>query len=311
MITFDKLKVVSDIANIEIIDEGQFEKVIKDGVVTMMKYHMDKAFQLDIKIDYIKRELVIEFTGRILGKDYTKLISINTINQCFGAINSLGFCHIDVEAMMDADVVKCDITKDIEVDDIPQLITYVRNHNKNYQKKVCRKMNASNLSIEKNVTSKRLKKRMIIYDKGKEMNNVTNKQFADDYGLDGVFNGKCRFELNLNSKQQIRSSLNISNTKLKSVLMADVNPIVDFLDEVIEPSPESITLTDKKTFFTKLVLEKYDYDLEKIEAIMRNLYPSRGTNIKKIMEPYRLLVEQKEITDGANDYWSNIRKQLL
>lgn len=311
MITFDKLKIVSNITNIEITDEKQFKVETKDGIVVARKYHNEQPYLLDIKIDYIERELVIEFTGRILGKDYPKLISVKTIHQCFEAINDLGFCLIDVVSMMDADVVKCDVTKDIEVEDVPQLTNYIRNHNNNYLKILCRKMKNGNMTIEKNVTLNKYKKRMVVYDKEKEMNKSCNKPFIEVNGLESAFDGKCRFELNLNSKKQIRESLGISNNKLKSVLMSDANPILEFLDDVVSlSSTESVSLTDKKTYITMLVLKDCDYDLEKVEAKMRILYPSRGTNIKKVMEPYRLLVEQMENTGDGQEYWSKIRKQL-
>lgn len=309
MLTFDKLKIVSNISNIEIIDETHFKVETKDGYVVTRKYHNESPYLLDIKIDYIEKELVIEFSGRILGKDYPKLISIKTIGQCFTAINDLGFCHLDIESMMDADVVKCDVTKDIKVDNVPQLTTFLRNHNNNYQRVLCRKMNNSNLTIEKNVTTKKLKKRMVVYDKEKEMNKTCNKQFVEDNALEGAFDGKCRFELNLNSKEQIRASLGITNTKLKSVLTADANPILDFLDDIVGPPSGSVSFTDKKAYLHMLVLKDCDFDLEKVEAKMRDLYPSRGTNFKKVMEPYKMMMEQMGMTEGQ-DYWKTIRDQL-
>ena len=309
MITFDKLKIVSSFSNIEILDETHFKVETKDGYVVTRKYHNENPYLLDIKIDYIEKELVIEFTGRILGKDYPKLISIQTIGQCFTAINDLGFCRLDIESLMDADVVKCDVTKDISVDNVPQLTAFLRNHNNNYQKVLCRKMNNSNLTIEKNVTTKKLKKRMVVYDKEKEMNKSCNRQFVEDNGLEGAFDGQCRFELNLNSKEQIRSSLGITNTKLKSVLAADANPILDFLDDVVGPPLVSASFTDKKAYLHMLVLKDCDFDLEKVEAKMRDLYPSRGTNFKKVMEPYKMMMEQMGMTEGQ-DYWKTIRDQL-
>ena len=67
-----------------------------------------------IKVDYEEQEVVVEFCGKVLGRDYPKLISSETIKTCFENINALGFCQIDVEAMMDAEVVKADVTKDVK-----------------------------------------------------------------------------------------------------------------------------------------------------------------------------------------------------
>lgn len=309
MITFDKLKLVADITAVIEFDDSQFEKTEKNGSCTY-KYYQEVPYLLAIKIDCPEKEVVIEFTGKILGSDYPKLISMNTIRQCFQAINSIGIVTLDVEVMMDADVVKCDVTKDIHSDDVPKLTNYVRQHISNYQKYICRKLRNNNLVVEKNVVTRKMKKRMTIYDKGKEMQKVENQRFVEAYGLEGAFDGICRFELNLNSKEQIRNALGSSNTKLQSVLSSNANPITDFLDEVIGSTPEPSSMTDKKSYVTMLVLKDCDYDLEKVEAKMRQFYTSRGTNINVIMQPYRQMMEQMNSAAETN-YWNDVRSKLL
>ena len=309
MITFDKLKLVADITAVIEFDDSQFEKTEKNGSCTY-KYYQEVPYLLAIKIDCPEKEVVIEFTGKILGSDYPKLISMNTIRQCFQAINSIGIVTLDVEVMMDADVVKCDVTKDIHSDDVPKLTNYVRQHISNYQKYICRKLRNNNLVVEKNVVTRKMKKRMTIYDKGKEMQKVENQRFVEAYGLEGAFDGICRFELNLNSKEQIRNALGSSNTKLQTVLSSDANPITDFLDEVIGSTPEPTSMTDKKSYVTMLVLKDCDYDLEKVEAKMRQFYTSRGTNINVIMQPYRQMMEQMNSAAETN-YWNDVRSKLL
>ena len=308
MITFDKLKLVADITVVIEFDDSQFEKTEKNGSCTY-KYYQEVPYLLAIKIDCPEKEVVIEFTGKILGSDYPKLISMNTIRQCFQAINSIGIVTLDVEVMMDADVVKCDVTKDIHSDDVPKLTNYVRQHISNYQKFICRKLRNNNLVVEKNVVTRKMKKRMTIYDKGKEMQKVENQRFVEAYGLEGAFDGICRFELNLNSKEQIRNALGSSNTKLQSVLSSNANPITDFLDEVIGSTPEPTSMTDKKSYVTMLVLKDCDYDLEKVEAKMRQFYTSRGTNINVIMQPYRQMMEQMNSAIETN-YWDDVRSKL-
>ena len=308
MLTFDKLKLVADISAVIRFDDSQFEKTERDGSQTF-KYYQEVPFLLSIKIDYPEKEIVIEFTGKILGADYPKLISMNTIRQCFQTINDIGFVTLDIDVMMEADVVKCDVTKDIHTEDVPKLTNYVRQHISNYQRYVCRKLRNNNMVVEKNVVTRKMKKRMTIYDKGKEMQKVENRRFVEAYGLEGAFDGICRFELNLNSKEQIRQALGTSNTKLQAVLSADANPIVDFLDEVIENVSTPASMTDKKSYVTMLVLKDCDFDLEKVEAKMRQLYSSRGTNFNAIMQPYRQMMEQMNSIENAN-LWDNVRRQL-
>ena len=309
MITFDKLKLVADISAVREYDETRFEIIERNGVVAAMKFYQEIPFQLRIKLDFECKEAVIEFSGKILGKDYPKLISIETIRQCFENINALGICIFDPGALMTAEVVKCDVTKDIPVADIPGITNYIRSHVSSYLRFQCRKLRNGNLVIDRNVTSKKTKKRMTIYDKGNEMLRSQNREFTGEYGLEDAFSGMCRFELNLDSKEQIRKSLHITDTKLMTVLSADANPILEFLDEVVQPGEGTNTMTDKKSYVTMLVLKDCGYDLEKVEAKMRELYQSKGTSISKVMEPYRKMMEQMGDKCGQKN-WEEIRLSL-
>lgn len=114
----------------------------------------------------------------------------------------------------------------------PRGTDYIRSHICNYLRFQCRRLRNGNLVIDKNVTSKKTKKRMTIYDKGNEMLRSQSREFAEAHGLEDAFSGMCRFELNLDSKEQIRKSLHIADTNLMTVLSADANPILEFLDEV-------------------------------------------------------------------------------
>ena len=308
MNTFDRLKLVASIDTIRDFDESQFEKIVKDGN-TAYKFYQETPYLLVIKINYSEHEVVVEFTGKVLGKDYPKLISSATIRQCFQNINASGIINLDIDAMMDADVVRCDVTKDIHVEDVPRLTRYVRNHISNYQRFICRKLPNNNLVVEKNVTTDEIKKRMTIYDKGNEMRKKANQRFVEAYGLHGAFDGVCRFEINLNSKEQIRTSLGISDTKLESVLASEANPIQDFLDVVVDATSTPNTISDRKCYYTMLVLKDCDYDLEKVEAKMRQLYPSRGSNIKAIMQPFRQMMERLN-SPAESDLWEDVHRQL-
>ena len=143
-------------------------------------------------------------------------------------------------------------------------------------------------------------KRITIYDKDREMRRSNNIKFAEKYGVLDDFQGVCRFEMNLNTKEQIRSALGVSDTGLMSVLSADANPILDYLKEVISP-PEIMQVKDKKTYISMLVLKDNDYDLAKVEAKMREFHP-RGTSISKLMETYRAVLAQTTESDAGSQY---------
>ena len=142
------------------------------------------------------------------------------------------------------------------------------------------------------------------------MDRAENRAFVEANGLDGEFNGVCRFELNLGSKEQIRNALRIDNTKLKTALSAEANPIADFLDDVIQDQTTStVSIPDRKAYVTMLILKDCDNDLEKVEAKMREFY-RRGTSISAVMAPFRAMLEKMNGTDGA-DLWTKPLSQLL
>lgn len=302
MLKFDKIKLVTDIEDIQISDGKVFNMTYRDEHLSSMKLHQETPFLLNIKIDFEASEAVIEFTGKILKSDYKKLISMETIRQCFDNINEMGFCNIDIDAVLEhGQVVKCDVTKDIAGIDTPQLSSYIRSNLSNYQNYQCRKLRNGNLIIEKNVTTAKTMKRITIYDKGKEMGKASNMRLAQDYGLVGEFDNVCRFEMNLQSKQQIRTALGISDTNIMTVLSSKSNPMLDFMQELVSKPQTDICVSDKKTYLAMLVLQDNDYDLAKVEAKMREFHP-RGTSISKIMEPYRSVLSQTIDSQAVNNY---------
>jgi len=131
---------------------------------------------------------------------------------------------------------------------------------------------------------------------------------VEKYGFEDAFSGMCRFELNLDSKEQIRKSLRIADTKLMTVLSSDTDPISDFLNDVVEPQ-ETVPMTDKKSYVTMLVLKDCGFDLEKVEAKMREFSRSRGTSIRNMMKPYKAMMERIGSLQEP-EIWKDVRRKL-
>lgn len=308
MLKFDKIKIVTCLNDIAITEEGSFVKTIEHDKVVTYKYHQERPFLLDIKLDYQENEAVIEFTGKVLGERYPELITLANIKDCFKAINDLGYCRIDIDATLEhAEVVKCDVTSDIDCDDVPALCTYMRSHVVNYNQYRCTQLKNGNLVIEKNVTTNKYRKRMVVYDKSKEMRRADNKAFVDEHNLCGAFDNKVRFEVNLNSKSQICKSLGIDNTSLLAVLSSTANPIYAFVTQAIEDKAEDVHYSNFKEYCSALVLRDCDYDLAKVEARLRGLY-GPGRSIPKMMEKYRVLLDNNGGSKGRNLFQAAINQ---
>ena len=294
MIKFDKMKLITSIDYISDIDSSAFLSVTKFDEVLYYKYQQDKPYSLLIMVDYAHSELVLEFTGKILLDKYSQLINRETIKDSLNNINKLNICRLEVEAiLLDSEVVKCDITKDI-VTDINVINSTIRQNLTNYRKWAVKSYN-SGMVLENSVSTPRYKKRLVIYNKGKELEKVNNINFinglTEKEKLLSYFKNKVRFELNINTKRQIRQLLNIPNNNIQNVLNATANPILTVIDEAIKYEPQQQKAQTLRDYEHELLLKDCDYDMVKVEAKVRAL-SSKNTSITRMMQPYKELYKR-------------------
>lgn len=278
---------LSTLDSISILDPGKFASKYEGDVLVSLTMKMKTPFLLNVEVNYKKKELKVEFTGKILGEQYPELINLNTISACFNRINALGFCKLDLVKMMNATVMKCDVTKDVSISDVPALNRFVQGHIKNYQSYVCQREHG-NLIIHKAVTGNPYKRRLTIYDKHKEMMKKPRQRFMERYGIEDKYDGICRFELNLVGPEAIRKALGVTGATLMEVLRSERNPIEGFLNDSIQEDSEANVRDTWKTYWQTLVLQDCDFDLQKVEAKVREY---KGCFRKEFMQPFRELME--------------------
>lgn len=290
MIKFDRLKLVAPIESISIIDDEIFQEKYRDGILYSRKFLQTYPYKLSIELNFEKSEAIVEFSGKVLGKRYPELISVETINDCFQHINEMGICNVDVKAMMRADVVSCDVTQDILLPNYQETMKMINANIKNYQAYTCRFLRTGSLIIEKNVVTRRDKKRLSIYNKEKEMNIKKNRAFVSENDLARKFEDKCRFEINLIGMEPIREALHIKDNKLSNVLASTSNPISEFINEILVDDPEiRPSNMGWKEYWQSLVLKDCGYDLKKVESKLRQYKNPRSCSISKAMAPFREL----------------------
>lgn len=291
MITFDKLKIVTNIEDITDIDTTVFVTQTKDGEILYYKYKQETPYCLLIQADYNKQELVLEFTGKILMDDYPQLINRNNIVQCLETINGMGICRIDTEAILaHGEICKCDVTKDIPSTQMQEIIAQLKQSLTNYDKWTCAKYQGNGLVIYNTVKTDRYKKRLSIYDKQKELNKACNREFLNTISnkqqLLDYFRDKIRFELNIDTKAQIRLLLGVMDNRLHSVLSSNANPILTVFDEAIRQNENTAYHSDLKEYMMALLIRECHNDLEEVEAKIRAMTP-KTVSIRKKMQPFR------------------------
>jgi hypothetical protein len=313
-----KLDLIKFIAPIDCITNLRHFKVQYDTdtkLITKEEYKSKSPFSLHIKLDHANKQLVIEFTAKILKDNYYQLINKTNFKECLAIINDLLICDLNIDRICNEGVVvKIHVTEDATyAEDFFALTKTAKNEIANYNKYKTNLLKNGNFIIEKNVITKQKKKRLTIYQKFREMQLSHNKGFLDSVEdtdkLLQRFRDKVRFELILTSQEQIRKSLFISNTDILTVLNSEATPIHDFIDNVFVDSASTAYKThSKKEYENFLVLKENDFDLEKVEAVMRNKC-SPKTHISQVMKPYRELLTKVKNTDDR-DYIS-VKKTLI
>lgn len=299
---FDKMKIITKIENIHILNYNVFQSVLRFDKVIYYKYRQQKPYLLLIMVNYEHKELVLEFSGKILKEKYPQLINKETINECFQNINKLGFCTLDINSILkDCQVVKCDISLDINTD-INLINSTIRQNLSNYTKWVTKNY-PNGLTLENVVSTPRYKKRLVIYNKEKELNQADNINFInslenEEYIKD-YFKGKVRFELNINTKEQIRQMLNIPSNDLLAVLDSKANPILSVIDESVKYDSQPKRTKTLRDYERELLLNKCEFNLVKVEAVVRSLI-KKNTSITRAIQPYKQLIKLINPTDRTS-----------
>lgn len=319
MLTFDKLKIVVNSSKfIDNLNLNKFQTIVKDGKVTQYRYQQTTPYMLYIEKDLIDDELVIEFSGKVLGAKYPELINRTNIRQCFHIINTLGICTLDIDGILILGmVVKADVTKDIEYNDITslskELLSCIKN-NERYNAT----MEGGNFIVEKKVKTSNRKIRLTIYDKEKEMNLAENQRWLQSLGyaeaehITDYFRKKIRFELNLTSIKALKDNLHIRDTSLSSVLDAETSPILPFLDKVLVDNAEARVAKSVRDLERLAFMEKYGNDMKAIE---RAILPVKSpkTNLSQMMKQYRQLYNARhtKTSDSLKERLKNVLFEIF
>jgi len=318
MLTFDKLKIVVKSADyISNINTCKFKTIIRNEQIAEYKYLQNTPY-IYLEKDLLEDELVIEFTGKILGARYPELINTTNIRTCLENINALGICTLDVDGILNGgEVVKADVTKDIEHVDMPpltqELLSCVKN-NERYNA-TCE---IGNFIVEKKVKTSNRKMRLTIYDKEKEMNLADNQRWLQSLGdaeaeqINDYFRKKIRFELNLTSIKAIVDNLRIKDNSISSVVHAEANPIMAFLDKVLVDNAEARVAKSVRDIERLAFMEKFKYDMKAIERAILPI-KSPKTNLSQAMKPYRLLYNaiHANTPDGIKERLKNALLEIF
>ena len=275
-------------------------------------------FNLYIAVSKPKQTLTLEFSSKILGKDYPKLISKNTIRQCLENINNLGICKIDVDGILqNGCVISADVTKYVHASITDEALQALSLQVKNYRRYKWNYYDGEGIDFVRDVKSAKCKECIRIYKKEKEITKSKNKDFLatlpNKWEVIKQFDGITRFEIKLETIGKVRSYLNLKDTYINDVLEADTNPILTMYDRVFSntsniPNRQSSTYED---FAMQTILNAYQGDIKTIEMTLKNCFASRsglGKRMEKIRQTWK---KMQNNSNSGNDYINSVRNLLL
>ena len=295
LITFDRIKIKSNYKYL-LDTKVKFNEMFhsrsgeKTGLFYSSKDDINIPYNLYIAVSYVKQTLTLEFSSKILKENYPDLISRDTIKKCLTNINQLNICNIDVDSILSNGVVtSVDITYDADLILNDNLLDALNSQVNNYRRFKWTHYNNEGITFTKDVKSKDCTETITLYNKKKEICTSHNKNFLNSLSqpqqIMNYFKGKTRFEITLDTPKKIMNYLNLTDTKIFSVLNSDTNPILILFDKIFNNSVTNIsnaTFDNYEEWSMKIILDSYNGDLKRLEQDVRNKFSSRSGATKRM-----------------------------
>ena len=295
LITFDRIKIKSNYKYL-LDTKVKFNEMFhsrsgeKTGLFYSSKDDINIPYNLYIAVSYVKQTLTLEFSSKILKENYPDLISRDTIKKCLTNINQLNICNIDVDSILSNGVVtSVDITYDADLILNDNLLDALNSQVNNYRRFKWTHYNNERITFTKDVKSKDCTETITLYNKEKEICTSHNKNFLNSLSqpqqIMDYFKGKTRFEITLDTPKKIMNYLNLTDTKIFSVLNSDTNPILILFDKIFNNSVTNIsnaTFDNYEEWSMKIILDSYNGDLKRLEQDVRNKFSSRSGATKRM-----------------------------
>ena len=295
LITFDRIKIKSNYkylfdTKVKFNEMFHSRSGEKTGLFYSSKDDINIPYNLYIAVSYVKQTLTLEFSSKILKENYPDLISRDTIKKCLTNINQLNICNIDVDSILSNGVVtSVDITYDADLILNDNLLDALNSQVNNYRRFKWTHYNNEGITFTKDVKSKDCTETITLYNKEKEICTSHNKNFLNSLSqpqqIMDYFKGKTRFEITLDTPKKIMNYLNLTDTKIFSVLNSDTNPILILFDKIFNNSVTNIsnaTFDNYEEWSMKIILDSYNGDLKRLEQDVRNKFSSRSGATKRM-----------------------------
>ena len=253
MVNLDSIKLKFDKEYLQKYDKNLFTKITTEKYNhKFVREQITKTGVLGLKGLTINSDnFLVEISGKVLKKNYKELININTIESVFDNINASGIVTIDKKSIDNCFTMRCDVTKDLEINDVSDTIHDLQLY-----------YSQDNFIIEKykfdgvifKAFRKTYKDRLCVYDKFQEVQK--DKELLKVASWKD-FQNKLRLENNINSFSQLRKKFQVKGindtikyVKLIDILQSKQNPVYDVFCNIYNLKYEQMEL-NLKTLMNK------------------------------------------------------------
>lgn len=185
----------------------------------------------DIVLNQTSGNVTVEMSAKILKEKYFSLININTIENALENINASGFIEINIpESIETAQMLRCDVTTDLHIEDIPKHLRSLAAYKVN-QKYDC-KFYPSSVVFDKRVKTPALKEYLTLYCKETDMKKKDRELLKYVSTKDAKNILRC--ETKCGNFQQIRNAIDGTNLSLLSVLESKGNPNLKIFNQITQ-----------------------------------------------------------------------------
>ncbi len=304
--SYDKIKII--ISKVYRFNENvEYIKIVNnDSEVVKSSY---KSVGLEVTINHEFNNTIIVFSAKLLGSNATELVTCNTLDQIYTAINKVIRMPYN-ELVEDGVVLRLEVTRDISIANkhevIESLFNYAKLQTKYKHPKRCFKSKKQVCSfwLKKDNTNSTFIDFLCIYDKKAEVikgSNKLNREFLDALSsedrlryLESIQN-MVRFEVKLNSSYLIRKHFNFEKgTKLSltTILNSDTPIVKNMVVKIFDGLPQNLVNNfqpkNKAQLCDYLALKQNDFNISKtiefLKASLGNMKVSRiAKNLSEIV----------------------------
>ena len=274
----------------------------------------------DIVLNQTSGNVTVEMSAKILKEKYFSLININTIENALENINASGLIQINVpESVENAQVLRCDVTTDLHIEDIPRYLRSLAAYKVN-QKYDC-KVYPSSVVFDRKVTTKALKEYQIFYCKATDMKKK-DRELLKYVSIKDAKN-VLRCETKCGNFQQIRNAIEGTNLSLLSVLESKGNPNLKIFNRITQEIDETDynNIQDFKTLIEMKQTYKHK-DIQKeiamvsilkmcnndIELVKVYLATNSTANNSRLLQQFKARLKAKNEFDSGKTIENDIQE---